>query len=150
MEVFKTWLDVVLGNLLWLPLLGQGSWTRQFPEIPANLNHSVMNPVTTNPVFKPRPKSERLRVNLVVREEIVKAVVLSITGIWFWYNAGSSIMLLFSTAAMCPQQPFFQNIISFSAHHTSVFSSHLKSLNLVRTLNYQIRLSVKPVTLWAI
>lgn len=72
MEVFKIRLDVVLGNLLWLPLLEQRDWTRQSPEVPADINRSVMNPVNTKLMFKPRPRSERLSVNLMVKEEIVK------------------------------------------------------------------------------
>lgn len=37
MGIPKTQLVVVLGSLLCLPLLEQGSWTRQPPEIPINL-----------------------------------------------------------------------------------------------------------------
>jgi len=73
-EIFKTQLNMVLGNLPWLPLLEQGGWTRWSPEVPANLNHSVMNRATTKLIFKPRLTSERLSVNLMLKEETVKAI----------------------------------------------------------------------------
>lgn len=31
-----------ISHLLWLTLLGEGGWTRWFPEVPSNLNHTVI------------------------------------------------------------------------------------------------------------
>ncbi|KAK4830662.1 hypothetical protein QYF61_012542 [Mycteria americana] len=42
LEIFKSHLDTVLGNLLQVTLLGQGGWTGQPPEVPANLNHLIL------------------------------------------------------------------------------------------------------------
>ncbi|KAK4831192.1 hypothetical protein QYF61_015924 [Mycteria americana] len=41
LEVFKSCLDVVLGNWLQVALLEQGGWTRWPPEAPSNVNYSV-------------------------------------------------------------------------------------------------------------
>lgn len=38
LQILKTWLQSVLGNMLYLTLLWAGGWT---PEIPSNLNYSV-------------------------------------------------------------------------------------------------------------
>ena len=40
LEVFKTHLDVILCNLLWVILLYHGGWTS--PEVPSNPHHSVI------------------------------------------------------------------------------------------------------------
>jgi len=42
LEIFKTRLDAVLCNLLWVILLWQGGWTRRSPEVPPNPYHSVI------------------------------------------------------------------------------------------------------------
>lgn len=38
MEIFKSYLDAVLGNLLWLVLREKGSWSRWSQEVPPSLN----------------------------------------------------------------------------------------------------------------
>lgn len=40
-NVFKAWLDSVLGNLHWVILLGQGNWSRWSQEASSNLHHSA-------------------------------------------------------------------------------------------------------------
>jgi len=42
LEIFKAQLGTALGNLLKVTLLDQAAWTRQSPEVPANLNHTVI------------------------------------------------------------------------------------------------------------
>lgn len=76
MGIPKTQPDMVLSSLLCLPLLEQGSWTRQSAEVPVNLIQSAMNPATTKLIYKPRPKSKVVSFNVRVEEEIVKAVGL--------------------------------------------------------------------------
>ena len=41
LEIFKSHLDTVLGNRLWVTLLEQGGWTKPPPEVPSNVNPSV-------------------------------------------------------------------------------------------------------------
>jgi len=41
-EMLKTHLYTALGNWLWVALLEQRRWTRWHPEVPSNLNHSVV------------------------------------------------------------------------------------------------------------
>ena len=41
LKILKTWLDVVLVNLLLLTLLEQGAWPRRSPGVPSNLNHAT-------------------------------------------------------------------------------------------------------------
>lgn len=75
-DIRKTQQVMVLGSFLCLPLLEQGSWTRNPPETPVSLIHSVVNPATTKLTFKPRPKSKTLSFDIRVEEEIVKAIGL--------------------------------------------------------------------------
>jgi len=42
LEIFKSHLNMILGSLLWVALLEQAHWSRQLPEVPSNLNHSVI------------------------------------------------------------------------------------------------------------
>ena len=42
LEILKKCLSMVLGNWLQVALLEQGVWTRWPPEVPSNLNHSVI------------------------------------------------------------------------------------------------------------
>ena len=42
LEVLRSRLDRVLGNQLWVTLLEQQGWTRRLPEVPPNLNQSVI------------------------------------------------------------------------------------------------------------
>lgn len=42
LEIFKSYLGMVLGHLLWLPLLEQGWWTRWPTKIPSKLSHSMI------------------------------------------------------------------------------------------------------------
>ena len=42
LEVFKRYLDMVLGNLIQVTCLSRGTWLRQPLEFPYNLNHSVI------------------------------------------------------------------------------------------------------------
>lgn len=42
LEIFKTQLDMVLNDLLYVALLEHGGWTKQLPEVPSNLNHFVI------------------------------------------------------------------------------------------------------------
>lgn len=41
LEAFKSHLDVVMGTLLWVSLIEQ-EWDQMDPEVPSNLNHSVV------------------------------------------------------------------------------------------------------------
>lgn len=40
-NLFKRWLDRVLGNLHWVILLEQGNWSRQSQEVSSSLSHSM-------------------------------------------------------------------------------------------------------------
>ena len=42
LEIFRSYLDMVLGNLHGLAQLEEGVWASWSPEIPSHLNHSVI------------------------------------------------------------------------------------------------------------
>ena len=39
LEIFKSHVDMVLDNLLWVALLREGGWVRRLAEVPANFSH---------------------------------------------------------------------------------------------------------------
>lgn len=69
---WKSHLDLVLGNMLEVSLLEQGGWTSRHPEIPSNLNQSVISCV---PHWVAQPESPSALGN---QNQLVKGSVTTL------------------------------------------------------------------------